>query len=230
MKHPLILSCLLLLLLPVLTTAQELKPTPLLALLTVSVVDGDKKALEGEEISFTGTKNGKTFQGITAADGTFKLLVPNGDDYKVKYKSFTKNLDYKVLKIPAGPDLINFNYTINVHRGKTIELDDVFFDTGKSTLRPESNKALNELASFMNHKKSMKIEIGGHTDNVGEKAANEKLSADRAQSVKAYLVAKGVQADRVVSKGYGDTVPVAPNETPEGRQKNRRTEVKVISE
>ncbi len=84
------------------------------------------------------------------------------------------------------------------------------------------------MAAFMSHKKTMKIEIGGHSDNVGDKAANEKLSADRAKAVKNYLISKGISADRVDSKGYGDTMPVTSNDTPEGRQKNRRTEVKII--
>ena len=211
-----------------LLNAQELKATLESALLKVTVVDGEKNPLEGEEVMFTGAKSGKMYKGLTAADGVFQLLVPKGDDYKVKYKNFTENKEYKVLKIPTQPEYINFEYTITVHREKTFNLENVFFDTGKSTLRPESNKALDELAAFMSHKKTMKIEIGGHSDNVGDKAANEKLSADRAKAVKNYLISKGISADRVDSKGYGDTMPVTSNDTPEGRQKNRRTEVKII--
>jgi OOP family OmpA-OmpF porin len=208
----------------------ELKPTLESALLKVMVVDANQKALEGEEISFVAVKGGKTYQGITGADGMFKLLIPKGDEYKVKYKNFSENKDYKSLKVPSQPEYINFEYTITVHRGKTFPLENVFFDTGKSTLRPESNKALDDLVSFMLHKKSMKIEIAGHSDNVGDKAGNEKLSGDRAKAVKTYLVAKGVEAARVEFKGYGDSQPIAPNDTPEGRQKNRRTEVRILGE
>jgi OOP family OmpA-OmpF porin len=208
----------------------ELKPTLESALLKVMVVDANQKALEGEEISFVGVKGGKTYQGITGPDGMFKLLIPKGDEYKVKYKNFSENKDYKSLKVPSQPEYINFEYTITVHRGKTFPLENVFFDTGKSTLRPESNKALDDLVSFMLHKKSMKIEIAGHSDNVGDKAGNEKLSGERAKAVKTYLVTKGVEAARVEFKGYGDSQPIAPNDTPEGRQKNRRTEVRIIGE
>jgi outer membrane protein OmpA-like peptidoglycan-associated protein len=89
---------------------------------------------------------------------------------------------------------------------------------------------LNDLAEFMARKKNIKIEIAGHTDNVGDKDANQKLSQERAASVKAYLVKKGISTDRVIAKGYGDTQPMADNDTPEGKQKNRRTEIRVLGE
>jgi OOP family OmpA-OmpF porin len=208
----------------------ELKPTKELALLEVIVVNADKSSSEGEKVSFEATKTGKVYGGLTNAEGKFSILVPKAEKYKVKYKNFTEDKDYKTLDIPAEPELIDFTFTINVRRGKTFQLDHVFFDTGKSTLKPESNKALNDLAEFMTNKKKMKIEIGGHTDNVGDKTSNEKLSAERANTVRTYLIKKGIAAERVNAKGYGDTQPVDDNATPEGRQKNRRTEIKVLSE
>jgi outer membrane protein OmpA-like peptidoglycan-associated protein len=77
----------------------------------------------------------------------------------------------------------------------------------------------------MTHKKTAHIEISGHTDNVGKKSANKKLSQQRADAVRAYLVAKGIDPDRIKAVGYGDEKPVASNDTSEGRQKNRRIEV-----
>ncbi|MFI5151360.1 MAG: OmpA family protein [Bacteroidia bacterium] len=209
---------------------EELRPTKEKALLEVIVVNADKSSSEGEKVSFVATKTGTLYGGITNAEGKFSILVPKADKYKVKYKNFTEDKDYKTLDIPAEPELINFTFTIMVKRGKNFTLDHVFFDTGKSSLRAESNKALDALAEFMTNKKKMKIEIGGHTDNVGDKTANEKLSYDRANSVRSYLVKKGIAADRVTAKGYGDSQPVDDNSTPEGRQKNRRTEIKVLSE
>jgi OmpA-OmpF porin, OOP family len=110
------------------------------------------------------------------------------------------------------------------------QLNNVYFDTGKATLKPSSYAELNDLVEYMKLKPSVKIEVAGHTDDVGDDAANMKLSQDRAQAVKAYLMKKGIAADRIVAKGYGETRPVATNETPEGRQKNRRTEVTILSE
>jgi outer membrane protein OmpA-like peptidoglycan-associated protein len=109
-------------------------------------------------------------------------------------------------------------------------LNDVLFDNAKSTLRPESSKELNQLAEYLNLKKTLVIEIAGHTDNVGRPEANQKLSEDRANSVRQYLIKKGIAAERLIAKGYGDTVPVEDNSTAAGKQKNRRTEVRIVSE
>jgi len=200
------------------------------ALLTVIVTDFKDKPMEGEEVMFV-AGNGKVYSGVTKADGKFKILVPEGDKYKVQYKSFTEDKDYAPLDIPTMDGVIDFEFTIRVQElKKTYTLDNVFFDTGKSTLRPESSKELNELADFLAHKKNVEIEIAGHTDNVGDDNANLKLSQDRAESVKAYLVKKGIAATRISAKGYGETKPIATNETPEGKQKNRRTEVHLLKQ
>jgi OOP family OmpA-OmpF porin len=74
----------------------------------------------------------------------------------------------------------------------------------------------------------MRIEVGGHTDNVGNDAANQKLSEQRANAVREFLIAKGIDGTRIVAKGYGETKPIATNETEEGRAQNRRTEVTVL--
>ena len=76
---------------------------------------------------------------------------------------------------------------------------------------------------------TLKIQINGHTDNSGKPADNIRLSEDRARSVTSYLIAKGIAPARLSSKGWGDTQPIADNSTPEGRAKNRRTELKVLS-
>lgn len=216
--------------------AQTPKPDSLVAteteaLLWVMVTDFKDKPLEGEAVTFIGEKTKKVYSGVTGADGKFQILVPEGDKYKVQYKSFTEDKEYDPLDIPVMDGVIDFEFTIRVQElKKNYTLDNVFFDTGKSSLRPESFKELNELAEFLLHKKNIEIEIAGHTDDVGDDAANLKLSQDRADAVKAYLVKKGVKAERVVAKGYGETKPIAPNTTPEGKQKNRRTEVHLLKQ
>lgn len=210
------------------TNAQTLQPTETEALLTVVVVDKGQKPLEGEKVTFIAQKDKKAYSGVTKADGKFDLLVPEGDTYNVQYKAFSENQDYNVLKMPSMEGTVSFEYKLIINPPKTYTLDNVFFDTGKSTLKPESSKELNELVEYMMLKKALKIEIAGHTDNVGNKDANQKLSEDRASAVKAYLVKKGVDAARVTAKGYGDTQPVADNSTDAGKQKNRRTEVRSL--
>jgi OOP family OmpA-OmpF porin len=201
-----------------------------MAKLIVHVMDDKKKPQEGEKVLFEALNTKKEYSGVTDATGQFTILVPKGDKYDTKYKNISGTKKNKVLDIPNPDGEVEFDFTIVVSHPKLITLEDVFFDTGKSTLRPESNKALNDLAEYLGNKKSMKIEIGGHTDNVGDATANMKLSQERANSVRNYLIKKGIAGDRVIAKGYGDTMPVADNNTPEGKQKNRRTEVKTISE
>ena len=98
------------------------------------------------------------------------------------------------------------------------------FDTGKSTLKPESMGVINEIYSLMEKYPDMKFSVEGHTDNVGDDASNMKLSADRAETVKNTLVSMGIAADRLSSKGLGESMPMDDNNVPEGRANNRRVE------
>jgi outer membrane protein OmpA-like peptidoglycan-associated protein len=107
-------------------------------------------------------------------------------------------------------------------------LDHVEFPTGKATLIGDSASRLDVVVEYMTHKKSVRIEISGHTDNVGDPKANKALSQKRADAVRDYLVSKGIDRARIESVGYGDSRPAAPNTTPEGRQKNRRIEAREL--
>jgi OmpA-OmpF porin, OOP family len=105
---------------------------------------------------------------------------------------------------------------------------DVLYDFDKATLKPEGKAKLDELAAKV---KDINLEVViaiGHTDSIGPDAYNQKLSVRRAESVKAYLVSKGIEPNRVYTEGKGEKQPVASNKTKEGRQKNRRVEIEVI--
>ena len=112
--------------------------------------------------------------------------------------------------------------------GERIALRNVFFETNQYTLLEASQVELNKVVEIMKSNPTLKIELGGHTDNVGRPADNQRLSEQRARAVYDYLVAHGVAANRLSYKGYGETLPVADNSTPEGRSQNRRTEMKVM--
>jgi OmpA-OmpF porin, OOP family len=99
------------------------------------------------------------------------------------------------------------------------------FDTAKATIKPDSNALLDQAAAMLRMAPDLKIEVAGHTDNVGEAAANQKLSESRAQSVVTALAQRGIAAGRMTAKGLGQSVPVADNRTEEGRAKNRRVEL-----
>ena len=111
--------------------------------------------------------------------------------------------------------------------GSSFLLDKVQFATGSATLKPESKAQLDEIAQILKENKTVAIELQGHTDNTGNAAKNTTLSQARAESAKAYLVGKGVAANRLTAKGYGSSQARASNDTPQGRQKNRRTEMKI---
>jgi outer membrane protein OmpA-like peptidoglycan-associated protein len=108
----------------------------------------------------------------------------------------------------------------------SIAVHNILFDTGKATIKPESAGVLAVIADTLKSDATLKIEIQGHTDNVGAAAANLKLSQDRAAAVKAYLVQTGgIAAARLTTAGLGDTTPIADNKTDEGRAQNRRVEL-----
>ena len=125
-----------------------------------------------------------------------------------------------VLNIPLEP----------IDTGSTVELKNVFFDVNKSELRPESCTELDKLVAFLLKNPNLKIELGGHTDNTGDKKANQLLSENRAKAVQQYLVSAGkIGVERLSYKGYGDSRPKVPNDTAENKAKNRRTEFKVTA-
>ena len=111
---------------------------------------------------------------------------------------------------------------------KTLTLKHINFETGSATLTPDSKYELDNLVTALNAYPQVRIEIAGHTDNVGDAAANKALSQQRAASVQKYLTDRGIDAGRLRANGYGDTKPMAPNDTEENRAKNRRTEFTIL--
>jgi outer membrane protein OmpA-like peptidoglycan-associated protein len=99
------------------------------------------------------------------------------------------------------------------------------FETGSATIQQDSMSQLEQVAKLLQSDPALKLEVGGHTDNVGTPETNQKLSDARARSVVASIVTHGVAADRLTAKGYGQTTPIADNRTEEGRAKNRRVEL-----
>jgi outer membrane protein OmpA-like peptidoglycan-associated protein len=112
-------------------------------------------------------------------------------------------------------------------RGIVLTLGDVLFDTGQATLKPGAAGTIDRLAAFLTQAPDRSVSIEGHTDSMGSDGFNQTLSENRANSVKAALVSRGIQADRIVATGKGEGVPVASNDNAAGRQQNRRVEIIV---
>lgn len=208
----------------------QLGPTNTEALIKVTVTDNKGEAQAGEIIQFTSTSTGKAQKHTSNEEGKFEILLPKGEEYKIEILTFNStDEEPSLLQIPDVEGQIVLNYNISTSVVNTFLLD-IQFNTNEASLQPSSHQALDEFFKILDSKKDMKVEIGGHTDNVGSAQANQILSEKRANAVKEYLVKKGIDANRIKAKGYGQTTPIATNETPEGRQQNRRTEVKVIQE
>jgi OmpA-OmpF porin, OOP family len=190
-----------------------------------------KTALNNELIVFKSSKNTNEYQVLSNEKGKFSTRLPRGDVYRMFVMGFKDSTSKDNLEIPPYNPKENYNtynVTLEFEPAKTFTLDNVEFEYKKSDLRPESFKALDELVEFLQARPTERIEIGGHTDNIGGDAYNQKLSEARAKSVVDYLISKGIDANRLAYKGYGADEPVEDNSTEAGRQKNRRTEVKVL--
>jgi len=209
--------------------SQNLEPTESQVLVEVYVHDNTGKALENEHVSFFGRRTQQTYNVVTNQEGKTELLLPKKDVYEVSYKDLLTKKDYAIIEVPYEEGFITYSVEIIYEPTRVFTLENVYFEFAKSNLKPESYPALNELVELLKAETTMKIEISGHTDNVGTPQSNMILSQNRAESVRQYLISKGIAPTRVKAVGYGDTIPVATNETELGRQMNRRTEVKILN-
>lgn len=151
-----------------------------------------------------------------------------------------KDDKYQISIIKKGYSMFNQTYEISqpefsitasitkLAENVKIEIPNVNFETASSVLDPSSYESLNNVVSLLKMNSDVKIELSAHTDNKGAKNYNMKLSDQRAASVAAYLINKGINKERIVSKGYGFDQPIADNNTEEGRAKNRRVEIKIL--
>ena len=220
---------------PVLVLAQGSQPMNLPKDAPVDVSIADAKSgnmLNHEIVIFRSKINSREYQGLSDSVGKFSLRLPAGDKYEIFILGFNDSTSYNMLDIPAlkGNQFYKnpFKVDIQFEAPKSFVLDNCTFESGKATLKPEAYAVLDDLVDYLNRKDDERIEIGGHTDNVGKAEANMILSNNRANTVRAYLLTKGIAPERVTAKGYGMTVPVDDNVDEEGRQANRRTEVKIL--
>ena len=164
-------------------------------------------------------------------DGDYTVVLNEGHQYAMyavadKYLLKSISFDFSNRK-DFDPQTLDI-YLDPVRAGRSVVLNNLFFDTNKYELEPRSRTELNRLIEFMRQYQDVQIEVSGHTDNVGTPEANALLSQRRAQAVVTYLAAHGVSPNRLRSKGYGATRPLAANDTEEHRQQNRRIEFRIL--
>lgn len=215
------------------TTVQQ-AATPKDALINVLVTEMKTgRTLPNEIVIFKSRANSTEFQGLTDSVGKFAIRLPFGTKYDYFILGFKDSLSYNEIDIPAlKPNQFYkgafSNLKIEFEAPASFVIDGCNFETGKAILKEEAYIVLDELVAYLKRKEDEKVELGGHTDNVGKADANLILSTNRAKAVMAYLIEKGIPTERLTAKGYGMTVPIADNKTVDGRALNRRTEVKII--
>ena len=171
--------------------------------------------------------------GLSDTLGNYKIRIPKKKDYGVEVTA--KNYLFYVTIVNLSDkqvvdSKVQANFQLDkIDVGAKMVLKNIFFETNKATLKPESTTELERVATLLKENPGIRLEISGHTDNVGSYRANQKLSEARAKSVVDYLIDQGVDKSRLEYKGYSFTQPVADNNTAEGRAQNRRVEFKVLS-
>ena len=202
------------------------------AVIQIHLTNHKHVALKNEEIIISSPSNKKYFSLITDNEGHANVKVDVGKNYIIQLKTIEDTTNYGNLNIPpleatkvyTSPFVVEMIYD----PGKEYTFHHVEFDFGKANLKKESFKELNDLVEYLSHKKEINIEIDGHTDNVGSEVENKRLSQQRADAVKNYLVKNGIGGSRVKTIGFGSSSPIDDNTTEQGRQKNRRIELKFL--
>jgi OOP family OmpA-OmpF porin len=165
------------------------------------------------------------------SDGEYQIILPYGERYGYLAEAsgfvaiganinLTQEEEFKEIR----QDL----YLVPVEVGSRVTINNIFFDFDKATLRNESYPELNRLLEFMNNYPNLRIHIQGHTDSVGDENYNQQLSQRRAEAVARFLRINGINTDRMIVEGKGESDPIADNNTAEGRQQNRRVEFEII--
>lgn len=195
----------------------------------------DKKTKDGlpSLVELTNLETGNIVSKLqTDEDGAFLVTLPVGNDYaftvrRKGYLFYSKN--YNISHTAPDSTFVADIGLQPIEKDASIVLNNVFFDTNETELKPESKTELNYVVQLLKDNPTVKILITGYTDNVGRPADNLVLSKGRATSVVNYLIDSGISADRLTFEGKGETNPIADNATEEGRAQNRRTEMKVTA-
>jgi len=167
-----------------------------------------------------------------SSTGKYLVTLPSGRNYGIAVKAEGYLFHSENFVLPESTEYQEFELNIGLKGldvGSVVVLKNIFYDLGKSTIRPESENELNRLVALLKEHPAMKIQIASHTDNVGGTEYNIKLSESRSQAVVAFLIERGISQSRLSFKGFGESQPIAPNDSDAARQKNRRTEFSIIS-
>lgn len=218
---------------------KDAQPTPVTYVKAIVSDSRTKERLEAEVEFYDLTTGQLHAVKLTNGEGVFLVTLPLGRDYalnvaKEGYLFFSENFAL------AAEGTLEDPYELKIGLERFVEikaearppqpvvLRNIFFETGSATLLPISTNELEKLLKLLQSQKKLRIQINGHTDDVGSEEANQQLSENRAKAVYDWLIAKSIDAERLAYKGFGESQPIDTNDTEEGRKNNRRTEFEVI--
>jgi len=212
---------------------ENIKPN-MVTYLAGKVYDAETKEVLPARFELIDLKTGKVAIQSYADEktGAYLVCLPINQDYALNVSHEGYMFHSENFTLTGGTVTQPFEKNVGMKKikvGESVVLKNVFFETAKFDLKDRSRVELDKLVAFLVKNPKMKIELGGHTDNMGDKKMNQVLSENRAKAVFEYLVKKGINADRLSTKGYGDTMPIADNGTEDGRAENRRTEFKITA-
>ena len=190
-----------------------------------------QKPLEAEVLIIDNIADSITAQfKSNAKTGEYKVALESGRNYGIVIQKEERLFHSENINIPKG-EFREIKKDVKLQKikmGSRLVLKNIFFKSGSTDLMESSYSELNRLVRFLKRFNTLQFEIAGHTDNIGSPLSNKKLSESRAKAIYTYLINNGINSKRLTYKGYGDSEPIADNNTEEGRQKNRRTEFKII--
>lgn len=201
--------------------------------LTGRVLDKETREPLLGKLEFIDIENSEVVATAISADSgtyTVKFLEPKKYGVEIIVKDYLFYLDVIDMTNASTDEAMVRNFELEkIEVGTKVVLENIYFETGKAVLKPESYEQLDQVIELLENNETLRMEISGHTDNTGSLRVNTKLSEDRAKAVVDYLVSQGIEEDRLEWEGYAYTQPIAPNDTEEGRAKNRRVEFKILS-
>lgn len=230
----------------------EITATATQAAMRLFIVDPETGPIAGMVVKLTAPDGTAYYTDETDSAGYAEVLVPMGQRYDLEYLSLGRRSAAAHVDVPTGPNQ-DIRLTLRYRRRRPapavaaappaetsaatpepaptpepepehLVLEGVLFESGSATLEDESGPRLDRVVEYLTHRESARIRIAGHTDNVGNAARNLALSTERAEAVRAYLIAHGIDGSRIEAVGFGDAQPIASNDTEEGRRENRRIE------
>ncbi|MDR3001316.1 MAG: OmpA family protein [Fibromonadaceae bacterium] len=195
--------------------------------LTIVAMDYNQQYPQRNKTIIVRGKRGAAFETTTNSQGIARVNIPGGDTYTIWCDGITGEFDCGFGN--SWPVPVDGYGTIEIHYDDDrFDLKGVNFATGRSELLPVSFKILEATVKGLQKYDTVKVEISGHTDNVGGLEYNDKLSQARADAVRNYLIQKGIASERIRAVGYGYSRPRADNRTEQGKAQNRRIEISIV--